>query len=169
MAQTPFYPTWIFFFFVSRLRKLVALPQSATQDNPGKHSRKIARALLETVRFTDCATPTPCPVKTIRHLGSVVVGAALLVLRKRRGENRLQDLGYTYEWLQDECLRVTTPVLPAVLETNGQKTFFNQLIAAFHGWKDSRNDPTKSITFGNGTPIDPVHIENLKTSRKIHL
>ena len=58
---------------------------------------------------------------------------------------------------------MTTPVLPAVLETNGQKTFFNQLIAAFHGWKDSRNDPTKSITFGNGTPIDPVHIE--KTSK----
>ena len=26
-----------------------------------------------------------------------------------------------------------------------------------------RNDPTKSIPFGNGTPIDPVHIE--KTSK----
>ena len=37
---------------------------------------------------------------------------------------------------------------------NGRKAFFNQLIAAFQGWKDSRNDPTKSITFGDGSPLD---------------
>ncbi|HEU5115392.1 MAG TPA: TauD/TfdA family dioxygenase, partial [Isosphaeraceae bacterium] len=31
---------------------------------------------------------------------------------------------------------------------------FNQLIAAYRGWKDTRNDPSKSITFGDGTPLD---------------
>ena len=51
--------------------------------------------------------------------------------------------------------RATTPVLPAVIElADGHKVFFNQLIAAFQGWKDSRNDPAKSITFGDGTPLD---------------
>ena len=37
---------------------------------------------------------------------------------------------------------------------SGRKVFFNQLIAAFKGWKDSRNDPSKAITYGDGTPLD---------------
>jgi hypothetical protein len=36
----------------------------------------------------------------------------------------------------------------------GRKTFFNQLIAAFRGWKDTRNDPAKAIRFGDGTSLD---------------
>ncbi len=37
---------------------------------------------------------------------------------------------------------------------SGRKVFFNQLIAAFKGWKDSRNDPSTAITYGDGTPLD---------------
>jgi hypothetical protein len=75
---------------------------------------------------------------------------------REAAEARLQGLGYAWEWLPDGCLRCTTPVLPAVLEIEpGRMSFFNQLIAAFHGWKDSRNDPTKAITFGDGSPLNP--------------
>ena len=75
---------------------------------------------------------------------------------REQAEQRLKELGYSWEWLDDGCLRATTPVLPAVAEAaNGKKVFFNQLIAAFKGWKDSRNDPAKSITLGDGTPLDP--------------
>ena len=57
--------------------------------------------------------------------------------------------------LDDGCLRVTTPVLPAVRPLgDGRSSFFNQLIAAFQGWKDERNDPAKAITFGDGAPLD---------------
>ena len=46
-------------------------------------------------------------------------------------------------------------MLPAVRQLpNGRTSFFNQLIAAAQGWKDTRNDPSKSITFGDGTPLD---------------
>ena len=70
-------------------------------------------------------------------------------------EQRLAALGYEWEWLEDDRLRATTPVLPAVRELrSGRKAFFNQLIAAFKGWKDTRNDPAKSITFGDGSPLD---------------
>lgn len=35
---------------------------------------------------------------------------------------------------------------PAVYEVApGRKTFFNQLIAAFQGWKDERNDPSGTL------------------------
>ena len=37
---------------------------------------------------------------------------------------------------------------------DGRKAFFNQLIAAFQGWKDERNDPSKAIRFGDGSPLD---------------
>lgn len=68
---------------------------------------------------------------------------------------RMAEYGYTWEWMEDGSLRATTPVLPAVREVSpGRKVFFNQLIAAFCGWKDSRNDPSKSITFGDGQPLD---------------
>jgi len=75
---------------------------------------------------------------------------------KEEVEARLKELGYSWEWLDDGCLRATTPVLPAVIDLgDGRKAFFNQLIAAFQGWKDSRNDPSKAITFGDGSPLDP--------------
>ena len=49
----------------------------------------------------------------------------------------------------------TSPALPAVRElAPGRKSFFNQLIAASKGWKDSRNDPGKSITYGDGSALD---------------
>lgn len=75
-------------------------------------------------------------------------------------EARLQKLGYTWEWLADGSLRATTPVLPAVRKSSSGKTvFFNQLIAAFQGWKDERNDPSRAVTFGDGTPVNPGDVD----------
>ena len=36
----------------------------------------------------------------------------------------------------------------------GRKTFFNQLIAAYSGWKDARNDPSDAIRHGDGSQLD---------------
>lgn len=77
-------------------------------------------------------------------------------------EERLRSLNYSWEWLPDGCLRATTPKLPAVRElTDGRRTFFNQLIAAFQGWRDTRNDPSKAITYGDDTPIDPEDVRTV--------
>ncbi len=76
-------------------------------------------------------------------------------IRSRQPRHRLRELGYSWEWLDDGCLRATTPPLPAVVTMNdGRRVFFNQLIAAFRGWKDERNDPSKAICHGDGTPLD---------------
>lgn len=76
---------------------------------------------------------------------------------REEAEEAVAKLGYTCEWLPDGCLRATTPVLPAVRDLgDGRQSFFNQLIAAFKGWKDERNDPAKAITFGDGSPLDPA-------------
>ena len=40
-----------------------------------------------------------------------------------------------------------------------EKVFFNSMVAAYTGWKDSRNDPEKAVIAGDGTPIDPIFIQ----------
>ena len=71
---------------------------------------------------------------------------------KASAETRLKELNYSWEWLKDENLKVTTPVLPATrMIDDGRKVFFNQLIAAYRGWKDSRNLGSKKIQFGDGS------------------
>jgi alpha-ketoglutarate-dependent taurine dioxygenase len=73
---------------------------------------------------------------------------------EERAEAKLTGLGYRHEWLGDGSLRATTPALPAVRSLlDGRRVFFNQLIAAFRGWKDARNDPRNAICFGDDSAI----------------
>ena len=75
---------------------------------------------------------------------------------REAAEARMNELGYSWQWQPNGDLRATTPVLPAVRDLgDGRSSFFNQLIAAFKGWKDTRNDPSKAITFGDDTTLDP--------------
>jgi hypothetical protein len=84
---------------------------------------------------------------------------------KEAAQARLSALGYSWDWLENGALKVTTPRLDAIRDIgNGETSFFNQLIAAFRGWKDARNDPSKSVTFGDGTPID---VDALGTAIKL--
>ena len=77
-----------------------------------------------------------------------------------QAEARLRALDYSWTWLPDGSLRATTPVLPAVRQLeDGRTSFFNQIIAAAQGWKDTRNDPAKAITFGDGTPLDRAAVD----------
>ncbi len=80
--------------------------------------------------------------------------STLTVNTREEAEARLSKLDYRWAWGEDETLSATTPRLEAVRALDdGRRVFFNQLIAAFRGWKDARNDPSKSITFGDGGPI----------------
>lgn len=74
---------------------------------------------------------------------------------REKAEARLSDLNYSWKWLEDGCLKATTPPLPAVKEVEpGRKTFFNQLIAAYCGWSDSRNRLSEAIRHGDGALLD---------------
>ena len=72
-------------------------------------------------------------------------------------EKRLKELDYSWEWLEDGRLRVTSPALPGVRKLqDGRISFFNQFVAAWKGWSKVKSDPKKRapMTFGDGTPID---------------
>ena len=77
------------------------------------------------------------------------------VKTRKEAELRMAALGYSGEWLADDCLRVTSPRLSAVrVLSDGRTSFFNQLIAAYSGWRDTRNGPGNAVVFGDGSPLD---------------
>ena len=162
MAQTPVYPSRLFFF----------CEQAAEQGGatPLCRSDVLFERLLEEFPdfMVDCESKGLLYTNIMPAENDPTSGmgrswqSTFRAETREAAEQRLQDLGYSWEWLADGCLRSTTPVLRAVMEIEpGRKTFFNQLIAAFHGWKDSRNDPRKAITFGDGSPLNPETMDRV--------
>lgn len=155
MAQTPLYPKYILFYCEIAAESGGATPLCRSD------------ILLERLRQRCPEFVDQCESKGLSY--SNVMPAAddpesgmgrswsstLGVATREEAEQRLDVLGYSAEWSEEGSLRATTPPLPAVKETGtGTKTFFNQLIAAYCGWSDDRNDPSKAIRHGDGTPLD---------------
>lgn len=156
MAQTPVYPSRLFFFCEQPAEQGGATPLCRSdvlfERLLDEFPEFIADCESKGLLYTNIMPADNDPTSGMGRSWQSTFRAET----REVAEQRLQSLGYSWEWLPDGCLRSTTPVLPAVLEVEpGRKTFFNQLIAAFHGWKDSRNDPTKAVTFGDGSMLNP--------------
>lgn len=156
MAQTPVFPSKLFFFC-----------QKAADcggETPLCRSDWLFEAMLKQLPgFTaDCqakglkyTTVMPSTDDAASGMGRSWQ-STFRAKEKAAAERQMSELNYSWQWLEDGCLKATTPVLPAVHQlADGRQVFFNQLIAAFQGWKDSRNDPAKAITFGDGSPLKP--------------
>ncbi|MEM7781123.1 MAG: TauD/TfdA family dioxygenase [Pseudomonadota bacterium] len=154
MAQTPLYPSKLFFYCEIAAEGGGATPLCRSDwvlDELQKQAPAfIARVEEEGVRYTNVM-----PGDDDAGSGQGRSWRSTLSADGREAaEARLAELGYTWEWREDGSLRATTPALQAVRDLGeGRRSFFNQLIAAFRGWTDSRNDPNKAITFGEGEPI----------------
>lgn len=75
---------------------------------------------------------------------------------REQAEARMRAQNTSFEWLDSGDLRTITAALPAIRTDTrtGEKTFFNSMIAAYTGWVDSRNDPTRAVQLGDGSPVD---------------
>ena len=155
MAQTPVYPSKLFFFCehaqmtggATPLCRSDVLLAELTKVRPGF----VAACEQLGVRYSNTM-----PLEDDLASGQGRSWRSTLsVADKAAAEEKLTGLGYSWQWQDDQSLRVTTPSLPAVrMLDDGRKVFFNQLIAAFRGWKDERNSAEKSICFGDSTAID---------------
>ena len=154
MAQTPLYPAKLFFYCAIAAEIGGATPLCRSDWVLDRLETEapafVARLERGGVRYTNVM-----PGDDDAGSGQGRSWKSTLSVTDRAGaEARLRELGYDWEWRDDGSLRATTPALPAVRTLDdGRRTFFNQLIAAFRGWADSRNDPNKAITFGDGTAI----------------
>ncbi|HAL04807.1 MAG TPA: SyrP protein, partial [Verrucomicrobiales bacterium] len=159
MAQTPFYPSKLIFFCQVAAGQGGATPVCRSD------------ILWERLKAEQGMFAADCETKGLRYT-NVMPGEAdtesgmgrswqstLSVDSRKAAEVRLAKLGYTWEWQANGDLSVTTPVLPAVRRlANARTSFFNQLIAAFNGWKDTRNDPSRAIRFGDGSLLNPTDV-----------
>ncbi|MEL6875045.1 MAG: TauD/TfdA family dioxygenase [Pseudomonadota bacterium] len=154
MAQTPLYPSKLFFFC------------EIAADQGGATPLCRSDILLERLRESDGAFVERLESQGVRYTNIMPASddagsgqgrswrSTLGAASREEAEARLAKLDYAWEWQDDDSLRATTPVLDAVRQLpDGRTVFFNQLIAAFRGWSDSRNDPSRAISFGDGEPI----------------
>ena len=162
MAQTPVYPSRLFFFCEKAAEEGGATPLCRSDVLFDRMTKELPQFAADcTTKGLKYSHVMPAANDAASGMGRSWQ-STLRSETKEQAEERLRSLGYMWTWQDDGCLKVTTPVLPAVMQlSNGRKAFFNQLIAAFHGWKDSRNDPTKSITFGDGTPLDSAAMQRV--------
>ena len=160
MAQTPVYPSKLFFFC-----ELASESGGATP---------ICRSdiLLEHIQREIPDFIAACTEKGVRYSQTMPSendlnsgqgrswSSTLSAATKQDAELKLQRLGYDWEWQDKGTLSVTTPVLAAIRTLDdGRQVFFNQLIAAFRGWQDARNVSEKSICYGDNSPISNQDME----------
>lgn len=160
MAQTPIFPSRLFFFCEEPADSGGATPICRSDVLLARLEQQcpefVAACQTHGLKYTNVM-----PVDADLQSGMGRSWKDTFRAADRKGaEQRMEELGYTWQWQADGCLRATTPVLQAVRELpGGRKSFFNQLIAAFQGWIDARNDPSKSITFGNDQTLDPAMVD----------
>ena len=154
MAQTPIYPSKLFFF----------CEQAAASGGATPICR--SDILLEQLQAEIPSFLKACEEKGIRYSQTMPAendlqsgqgrswASTLSAANVEEAEAKLKRLNYQWQWQSDGSLSVTTPILPAVkMLQDGRKVFFNQLIAAFRGWQDARNNSEKSICYGDDSPI----------------
>ena len=67
---------------------------------------------------------------------------------KAKAEEAMTLQGFTWEWHDNGDCTVTSARLDAIKEcSNGNKAFFNQIVAAYTGWVDARNEYGQCVTY----------------------
>ncbi len=92
---------------------------------------------------------------------------------REEAEIKMKEQGYDFEWVAVDdgtfdC-KVISKLLPAIrVSTNGRKTFYNQVFAAYTGWVDKRNHYGQAVRFGDGSEIPPSFIKDLESFMHQH-
>ncbi|GFP97786.1 clavaminate synthase-like protein at3g21360 [Phtheirospermum japonicum] len=81
--------------------------------------------------------------------------STFLTSDKRVAEERAAKLNMKLEWREDGGVKTILGPTPAIKydETRQRNIWFNSVVAAYTGWKDTRNDPKMAVTFGDGSPL----------------
>ena len=160
MAQTPYFPSQLFFHCeqaaasggATPLCRSDALLETLTQQLPEFVARCRAHGARYSLTMPAEADVTSGQGRSWRQ--------TLNVDTKEAAEARLAALEYDWKWLPDDAIRTTTPALSLIRHApSGNEVFFNQLIAAFCGWQDPRNEGTRSVTYGDGSAFDDADVQ----------
>ncbi|KAF3326779.1 clavaminate synthase-like protein [Carex littledalei] len=71
-------------------------------------------------------------------------------------EERAARLGMKIEWTPEGARTIMGPIQAVKFDKSRErKIWFNSMVAAYTGWSDSRNDPTKAVKFGDRSLLPP--------------
>ncbi|XP_048771426.1 uncharacterized protein LOC125677414 [Ostrea edulis] len=164
MAQVPNYPSVLFFYCdipPTEGGQTPLVPSNLVYKKMVKLESEFVNTLKEKgVIYTRVLPNGDDPTSPIGRGWQSTYGTEDRV----EAEKKALELVGSIEWQKDGCLKTVTRVLPAIREDprTGKEMWFNSIIAVFRGWKDSRNSPETSITFGDGTPMNPRVMDTLE-------
>lgn len=159
LAQTPHPPDHICFYCVEN-------STSHGGATPIARSDLLMRWLKEThpafvaklkggVRYVKVAPANDDPSSALGRSWKSMFGCQ----QKDEAEHCMREQGYEFEWLPNDDCRITSPKLAATRPcSNGTLAFFNQIVAAYTGWTDSRNDPKKAVLFADDASPMPAQV-----------
>ncbi len=161
MAQTPISPEKLFFFCNSAADQGGATP-ICRSDQLFKAIQMELPELAKMFENKGLRYTTHMPSEDDAESGQGRSWASTLSVETQdEAEEKLAELGYTWEWQADGSLKAITPILPAVLDLDGKKVFYNQLVAAYMGWAGVRDNPSRALAFGDGSAIPREGLERI--------
>ena len=160
MAQTPISPDKLFFFCKTAADQGGATP-ICRSDMLFKAIQQADPDLAKDFEDKGLKYTTHMPAEDNHDSGQGRSWKSTLSVDSvEQAEAKLTELGYSWEWVDDGSLKAITPVLPAVRTLDdGTEVFYNQLLAAYLGWKGVKENPSSAITFGDGSDIPVSALE----------
>lgn len=167
MAQTPFYPNIISLFCESAAEtggetiicRSDSIYQKLLEEQPAL-TNKLERV---GIKYT---TLMPIDDDPGTGQGRSWKGT-LSVDNVEQAEEKLRSLDYTWQWSDDGSLQAQTAALPAIRTLDGgRKVFFNQIIAAYSGWKGVKENPGSALCFGDDSKISKRFLDTAVTIAK---
>lgn len=162
MAQTPIYPNIISLFCEAAADEggATSICRSDWLYNELYKSHPLETDRLEElgVKYTTHMPLDDSPESAQGRSWKSTLG----VTTQDEAENKLRELGYTWTWSDDGSLSVQSGRLNAIntLE-DGRKVSFNQMVAAYEGWKGVKDDPSSALCYGDGSEFSREFLDTM--------
>ena len=154
MAQTPIFPNIISLFCETAAEEGGATSLCRTDKLynaiASSHPDEVAKLEAHGIKYTTTMPAEDAP-DSAQGRGWK---STLSVETVSDAEAKLKELGYSWRWNEDGSLLAQTAALPGVKTVeDGRKVFFNQLIAAYKGWKGVKENPSGSLCYGDDSAM----------------
>ena len=165
MAQTPIYPERISLFC-----EAAALEGGETaicrSDILYSALHNAEPELMDKLEKTGVKYTTSMPAEDSPESGQGRSWRGTLSVETvEEAEEKLQKLGYSWQWTEDGALKAQTSAIPAIRELeNGRKVFFNQIIAAYMGWHGVKESPASALCFGDNSDFSKTFLDTIVTT-----
>ncbi len=167
MAQTPVYPS-IISLFCENAAEQGGATVLCRSDLAYERLMKTDPELTTKLESVGIKYTTQMPAEDAPESGQGRSWKGTLgVNNTEEAEEKLRNLGYSWKWNADDSLQAQTGVLPAIKTLEGgRKVFFNQIVAAYMGWKGLKENPSLGLCFGDDSAMTKEFLNSICDAAK---